>query len=368
MSKVYAPDQSLTLGVLDQSPIRSGEAAADGLKETVKLAQATEKLGYARYWVAEHHNTPSFAGTSPEVLIGQIAARTSSIIVGSGGVMLPHYSALKVAEQFGVLESFYPGRLELGIGRAPGSDQLTAAALSYPRPQMDINRFQQQVMDLLAFLSGQVAEDHVFASVRSQAGPVPETTPTVWLLGSSDYSARLAALTGLPFAFADFFGTTARHGPLVTEIYRQEFQPSPYLKEPRVNVTVQSLCAPTEEEALFISSSRNLSKAMSILEEHRARIPESQASEYPPPPRGLLPPEEAAKFPLTAKARDYIDGLQDAYLDGDPAQVKKKILDTAESYGAQDVSVVTTCYSYENRLRSYQLVAETFGLEPRMEA
>ena len=358
-------DQSLTLGVLDQSPIRSGGAAADGLKETVKLAQATEKLGYFRYWVAEHHNTPSFAGTSPEVLIGQIAARTTSIVVGSGGVMLPHYSAFKVAEQFQVLESFYPGRLELGIGRAPGSDQLTAAALSYPRPQMDINRFPQQVMDLLALLSGQVPEDHVFAGIRPQAGPTPKTTPTVWLLGSSDYSARLAALAGLPFAFADFFGTAARHGPLAAELYRKEFQPSAYLKEPRVNVTVQSLCAPTEEEALFLAASRNLSKAMSIPDGRRAHMSESEAAEYPAPPRGLLPPEEAAKFPLTEKAREFIDGLKNAYLDGDPAHVKKKIIDTAESYGAQDVSVVTTCHSYENRLRSYQLIAEAFGLDPR---
>ena len=359
------PHQPLTLGVLDQSPIRRGETAADGLEETVRLAQAAEKLGYARYWVAEHHNTHSFAGTSPEVLIGQIAARTSAIIVGSGGVMLPHYSALKVAEQFRVLESFYPGRLELGVGRAPGSDRLTAAALSYPRPQMDVNLFPQQVMDLLSFLAGQMAEGHVFADVRAQAGPEPDTTPTVWLLGSSDYSARLAALIGLPFAFADFFGTTGRHGPLVAELYRREFQPSAYSKKPRVNVTVQALCAPTEEEALFLAASRNLSKAGSILEEHRNRIPEDQAGEYPAPQQGLLPPKDAAGFPLTDRAREYIESLRSGYLDGDPPQVKKRIMDTAESYGAQDVSVVTTCYSYEKRLRSYELIAEAFELAPR---
>ena len=357
-------DRSLTLGVLDQSPIRSGETAADGLKETVKLAQATEQLGYARYWVAEHHNTHTFAGTSPEVLIGQIAARTNAITVGSGGVMLPHYSALKVAEQFRVLDSFYPGRLELGIGRAPGSDQLTAAALSYPRPQMDVNLFPRQVMDLLSFLTGQIAKNHVFAGIRAQAGPDPETTPTVWLLGSSDYSARLAALICLPFAFADFFGTTGRHGPAVAELYRKEFHPSDYLKEPRINVTVQALCAPTEEEALFLAGSRNISKAGSILEEHRARMPAEEAAEYPAPRPGLLPPEEAAEFPLNDKSREYIESLKTGYLDGDPAQVKRKIIDAVELYGAQDVSVVTTCYSYEHRHRSYELIAEAFGLEP----
>ena len=359
------PDKPLTLGVLDQSPIRSGETAADGLKETVKLAQATEKLGYSRYWVAEHHNTHSFAGTSPEVLIGQIAAKTIAIKVGSGGVMLPHYSALKVAEQFRVLDSFYPGRLELGVGRAPGSDQLTAAALSYPRPQMDASVFPQQVMDLLSFLAGQIDKDHVFAGIRAQAGPDPETTPTVWLLGSSDYSARLAALIGLPFAFADFFGTTGGHGPMVAELYRREFKPSAYLKEPRVNVTVQALCAPTEEEALFLAGSRNISKAGSILEEQRARIPEDEAAEYPTPLHGLLPPEEAAEFPLTDMAREYIEGLKSGYVDGDQAQVKRKIINTAEIYGAQDVSVVTTCYSYEYRRRSYELIAEAFGLDPQ---
>ncbi len=356
-------DRPLTLGVLDQSPFRSGETAADGLKETVKLAQATEKLGWARYWVAEHHNSHSFAGTSPEVLVGQIAARTNAITVGSGGVMLPHYSALKVAEQFRVLDSLNPGRIELGIGRAPGSDQLTADALSYPRPQMDINLFPQQVIDLLSFLGGRIDKDHVFASIRAQAGPAPETPPTVWLLGSSDYSARLAARIGLPFAFADFFGTTGQHGPLVAELYRREFQPSAYLKEPKVNVTVQALCAPTEEEALFLAGSRNISKARSIVPEHRAR--EDEAADFPTERQGLIAPEEAAEFPLTERAREYIEGLKTGYLDGDPAQVKRKILDTAEMYGAQDISVVTTCYSYEYRRRSYELIARAFGLEPR---
>lgn len=359
-------DHSLILGVLDQSPIRRGETAADGLKETVELAQATEKLGYARYWVAEHHNTHSFAGTSPEVLIGQIAAKTNTITIGSGGVMLPHYSALKVAEQFRVLDSFYPGRVELGIGRAPGSDQLTAAALSYPRPQMDVKLFPKQVMDLLSFLGGNVDENHVFSSIRAQAGPDPKTTPDVWLLGSSDYSARLAALIGLPFAFADFFGTTGSHGPMVTELYRKEFQPSAYLEEPKVNVTVQALCAPTEQEALFLAGSRNLSKAGSILEEeHRIRVMENKASEYPTPFHGLIPPEEAADFQMSDKVLQYIESLKSGYLDGDPAQLKNKITTTAEAYGAEHVSIVTTCYSYEYRRRSYQLIAESFGLEPR---
>src|SRR5438552_16955499 len=146
----------LTLSVLDQSPVRNGGTAADARRESVRLAQVADRLGYARYWVAEHHNTGSFAGTSPEILIGRIAAATESIRVGSGGVMLSHYSALKVAEQFRMLESLFPGRIDLGIGRAPGSDGLTAAALAYPRPQADINEFPQQVAHLPGFLAGHV--------------------------------------------------------------------------------------------------------------------------------------------------------------------------------------------------------------------
>jgi alkanesulfonate monooxygenase SsuD/methylene tetrahydromethanopterin reductase-like flavin-dependent oxidoreductase (luciferase family) len=230
---------------------------------------------------------------------------------------------------------------------------------------MDVGRFPQQVLDLLSFLSGKIDKEHIFSSIRVQAGPDPETIPTVWLLGSSDFSARLAALIGLPFAFADFFGTTGGHGPRVAEIYRNEFQPSDYLREPRVNVTVQAMCAPTEKEALFMAASRNLGKAGSILEEHHRQMSDSEKAQYPTLPIGLVPPDEASDFPLSDRAKEYIESLRHGYLDGDPAQVKRMILDTAKSYGAQDVSVVTTCYSYENRRRSYQLIAEAFGLEPR---
>ena len=354
----------LELGVLDQSPIRKGETGADGLRDTVKLAQDTERLGYSRFWVAEHHNTGSFAGTSPEVLIGQIAARTESIKVGSGGIMLTHYSALKVAEQFRVLESFYPGRIELGLGRAPGSDPLTAAALSYPRPQMDVNQFPQQVADLLGFLSGEMKPGHPFADVRAHPGRTPDSAPEVWLLGSSDYSARVAALLGLPFGFADFFGTTSAHGRFVAELYRRDFKPSEYLSEPRVNVTVQALCAPTEDEAHFIATSRNLSKASAFFDEHTAQHSEegnaARGAGFPSLKSGLLPPEEAAEFPLTERARQYIESM--SYIDGDPDQVKEALLKRAAEYGADHVSIVTICFAYEHKRRSYELIANAFGL------
>ncbi len=338
----------LTLSVVDQSPMREGGTAADALRETVELAQRVEALGYSRYWVAEHHSSGSFSGTSPEVLIGQIAARTQTVRVGSGGVMLSHYSALKVAEQFRILESFYPGRIDLGVGRAPGSDQLTAAALSYPRPQADVSQFPQQVIDMLGFLMGIQDPDHPFYKIHAQPGPPPDSMPEVWLLGSSDYSARLAAALGLPFSFADFFGTTAEYGPLVAELYRKQFQPSGFLAEPKLNVALHVLCAPTEEEAGYLSASRNLNKAGRVMGLHQ----------------GLLPPDKAAAYPLTEEARLYLESHSKGDIRGDPEQVRERVLEAAQSYGTEDISVVTNCYAFEDRVRSFELVAEVFGLVP----
>ncbi len=340
----------LTLSVVDQSPVRYGGTAAEALAESVKLAQAAERLGYRRYWVAEHHNTGGFSGTSPEILIGQIAAGTEHIRVGSGGVMLSHYSALKVAEQFLILGSFYPGRIDLGIGRAPGSDQLTAAALAYPRRQTDIAAFPEQVSDLLAFLSGELDPAHPFAEIRAQPGPVPDALPEVWLLGSSDYSARLAARMGLPFSFADFFGPEMEYGNLMTDLYRNEFQPSAHCPEPKVNVTIQALCAPTEEEARFLASSRNLMRANRYW---RLGVPP-----------GLLPPEEAVNWPMNEHARSQMAGLGRNSADGDPRQVRERILESAERYGTRDIGIVTNCYSFEARVRSFGLIAKAFDIAP----
>lgn len=329
--------------------MRKGGSAAEALRESVRLAQIIERLGYERYWVAEHHNTGSFAGTSPEMLIGPIATATKSIRVGSAGVMLTHYSALKVAEQFRILDAFHPGRIDLGIGRAPGSDQLTAAALAYPRAPMDVRRFPQQVADLVNFLHGTMGEDHPFARVKVQPGPVPVTAPEVWLLGSSDYSAQVAAAFGLPFAFADFFGYSDI-GPEIAELYRQEFKPSKLLNEPKVNVTVHVICAPTEAEAKRIATSRNVNRVAHVYGL-----------------QGLLPPEEATAFALSDEAREYVARYARNGIDGDPDQVRARILETAERYGTNDVGIVTNCFRFEDRVRSYELVAQVFGLTPRWE-
>ncbi len=343
----------LTLSIVDQSPVRRGGSAAEALKESVGLAQLADELGYERYWVAEHHNTGSFSGTSPEILIGRIAGATNHIRVGSGGVMLPHYSALKVAEQFTMLDSFFPGRIDLGIGRAPGSDQYTAAALSDPRPMSDIHTFPSQITDLLGFLYGFDESNHRYLGISAQPGRKSDTRPEVWLLGSSDYSARLAALLGLPFSFADFFGFTTEHGPYIADMYRSEFKPSRFASEPRLNVTVQLLCAPSEKEAVFIGTSRNLMRA--------ARYLNLQLEP------GLYPPEEAAIFEFTPQQQAYISGRSgSSRLDGDPEQVHTWLLETAHAYKTRDIGIVTNCYSFDHRLRSYELVAQAFGLEPQI--
>ena len=342
--------RGFTFGVVDQSPIRRGGTATEALQESVELAKLADRLGYARYWVAEHHNAGSFAGAAPEILIGQIAARTSRIHVGSGGVMLSHYSALKVAEQFSILNSFYPGRIDLGIGRAPGSDQLTALALADPRPMAEIEQFPRQVMDLLGFFHGFDNPEHPFREIRAQPGPRAEVQPEVWLLGSSDYSANLAARLGLPYAFAEFFGITGEQGPISSALYREEFQASKYLASPKVNVTLQVTCAPTTEEALFVASSRRLTKANRLL----------RLGLKP----GLLPPEEASTFPLTQQQWQYVEGLSNGEIDGDPDLVRAGILQAAKLFGSADIGIVCNCYRLEDRLRSYRLVAEAMGLAP----
>lgn len=339
----------LTLSVLDQSPVREGGTAAQALHETIELARAAEGLGYQRYWVAEHHSTAMFAGTAPEVLIGQIAANTSSIRVGSGGVMLSHYSALKVAEAFRVLSAFYPGRIDLGIGRAPGSDQRTALALVDPRPLADVNQFPRQVADLLGFLANELPEDHPFAEVAAQPGPLPPGLPEVWLLGSSDFSARLAALLGLPFAFADFFGNAGDLGPRVAELYRQQFRPSESLQAPRLSAAVHVICAETEERARFVASSTKL------------RVAQMRSGAHP---SGLLPPEEASQYTSHAATSHLIQAFTRHYVEGNPEMVREQLLAAAGRYGTDDLIIATNCYAFADRVHSYELVARVMGLMP----
>ncbi len=337
-------DQKLKLSVVDQSPVREGGTATEAIQETIELAVATESMGYQRYWLAEHHSLPNYAGTSPEVLAGLVASRTNSIRVGSGGVMLSHYSAFKVAENFRMLAAAHPGRIDLGVGRAPGSDQLTAVALTYPGRPHDISHYPQQVLDLLGHLSGKLNPEHVFAGI--QAGPGSPQIPQVWLLGSRHETAYMAAQFGLPFAYAHFFGIGVEEGPAIVEWYRKNFKASEFLSEPLVNVGVQVLCADTEEEALRLASSRNLARLQSDI---------GQA-------KGIPTPEDALAYTYRPNEWHYIQQYVRLCVDGEPQQVKERILEIAEAYQTPDLSVVTICHSFQDRVRSYRLVAEAFGI------
>jgi luciferase family oxidoreductase group 1 len=258
--------------------------------------------------------------------------------------MLTHYSALKVAEVFRVLESLYPGRVDLGIGRAPGSDPRTAAALAYPSPPKDVSAFPEQVDDLLAYLADALDPSHPFAGVR--AGPDIGTVPEVWLLGSGIDSAALAARRGLPFSYAHFFGIGVEHGPAIVESYRRHFRPSAFLSEPKVNVAVQVLCAPTAEEARRLAASRDLVRLDIALGRRR----------------GIPPVEEALAYPYSPEELAYLARFRRSDMDGDPRQVREQLARLAARYRTTDLSVVTICYDFAARVRSYALVAEACGI------
>ena len=337
--------QQLYLSVVDQSPVKSGHTAGDALRETIELAAAVEEMGYHRYWLAEHHSLPNFAGTSPEVLIGHVAARTKKIRVGSGGIMLSHYSAFKVAENFRMLDSLHPGRIDLGIGRAPGSDQITAAALSFPNHPREIRHFPRQVVDLLGYLRGDLEDGHIFSQIQAGPDREPVTAPEVWLLGSRYESAYMAAQLGLPFAYAHFFGIAVEEGPAIAANYRENFKPSLYLSEPKVNVGVHVICAETEEEAQRLAGPRNLARLQNIT--GRAK--------------GIPSVEESIAYQYSTDEYRFVRQYAEVCADGDPQQVKEQLDDIADMYQTNDLSIVTICHDYADRRRSYELVAEVCG-------
>jgi luciferase family oxidoreductase group 1 len=334
----------VTLSVLDQSPIRSGGTAAEAIQETLRLAELTDRLGYRRYWVAEHHNSGGLAGASPEILIGQIAARTRNIRVGSGGVMLSHYSPLKVAEQFRMLEALYPGRIDLGIGRAPGSDGRTAGVLAYGRQTFAGDAYAEQLLDLYGFLTDSFPATHPFRGIRAM--PAVDRVPDLWLLGSTRHSAGLAAELGWGFSFAHFISPEG--GEDIIRNYRQRFQPSGPATEPSASIGVSVTCAETEADAERLSWSR-----------WAWRVASNQGR------RGGIPsPEEAQAMLFTTQDREYIEYMRSRSIYGDPEQVKARLLALGAEYEVDEFVVVTITHDFGARLRSYELLAEAFGLEP----
>jgi luciferase family oxidoreductase group 1 len=331
-----------TLSVLDQSPIRAGGTPAQAIAETVELARRCERWGYRRYWLAEHHSSQGLAGTAPEVLIARVAAATSSMRVGSGGVMLSHYSPLKVAEAFRVLEALYPGRIDCGIGRAPGSDYRTMIALQAGPGASGIERFPNQVQDLLAFLADELPPGHPFLGVHAE--PRGTSMPDPWLLGSSDGSAALAAYFGTAFSFAHFI--TDEGGPEVMQAYGEHFRPSRWRAAPEGSIGVFVICAETEAAAKRLALSRDLS---------RLRLEQGRFGPVPPV-------EEAEAHPYTEQERQRIAHNRRRQVVGDPRQVKQRLLELGALYGVDEFVVVTITYDFAARLRSYELLAEAFGL------
>jgi luciferase family oxidoreductase group 1 len=330
----------LRISVLDQSPVAEGSTGSQALHNTIDLARLTDRLGYHRYWVAEHHGGPSLAGPSPEALIGPIGSATERLRVGSGGVMLPHYSPLKVAQSFSVLAGLYPGRIDLGIGRAAGTDPMTTFALQRDRRQAAPDDFPQQLAELLAYFDDSFPDGHALGRYVETLPGRPET-PEPWLLGSSDQSAIWAGELGLPYAFADFINPS---GADTAALYRERFTPSHRLDAPRTAVAVWALAADTEEEAARLAASSKMT--FTLLRQGRL-IP-------------VPPPDKALRF--LASQGETAAGRRRRSIVGTPDAVRAGIVDVAAQYGAEEAIVVTITYDHEARRRSYELIADAFEL------
>ncbi len=353
----------MKLSVLDQSPVVAGCTATDALEATIELAQLADQIGFTRYWLAEHHNSTSLADASPEILIPVVAGNTNRIRVGSGGVMLTHYSPLKVAETFRMLATLFPDRIDMGVGRAPGSDRMTAAALQTGPVSFPIESYPDQVNDLLRFHTDRMPEDHRFKDI--QATPAGSAQAEPWLLASSYGSVSYAAALGLPLSFAHFIAESLHNqvtlsedsgsasgrdfgaGPELVQWYRENFQPSEYLTEPVVNVGVSAVCAETQTEAHKLGFARRY-----------MRLRRDQGRALPTVPSA----EQLDSVELNEAESRLMEVYQDRAIEGDPVAVKTRLEQLAKAYGVDELVVLTITPTYESRARSYELLADEFGL------
>ena len=331
----------MRLSILDQSPIISGHTPRDAIRETIRLAKAAERLGYHRYWLAEHHAIAALADPCPEILLARLAAETTTIRVGTGGILLPYYSPFKVAEQFRMLEALYPGRIDLGLGRAPGGDQMTALAMGEGR-YTGAENFPEQVQFLVAYLDDALPANHPFARVKAMpAGP---TSPQVWLLGSSDYSGALASQLGLRFAFAHFI--SADGGDAVMLDYRARFEPSPREAAPQSLLCVFAICADTDARAERLAQSIDL-----------RRLNTDRGVNAPVPTL-----EEAERYAYTEADRRRMAHQRRRLVLGTPETVRTKLLALQAAAQADELMVITITGDYDTRLESYTLLASAFNL------
>lgn len=332
------------LSVLDLAPVVAGSGSVEALAHSVDLARRAEDLGFTRHWVAEHHNMPGIASSSPAVLIAHLAAATSTIRVGSGGVMLPNHPPLVVAEQFGMLEALHPGRIDLGIGRAPGTDPVTASALRRSADPLSADDFPAQLVDLVSFFTGEWPDDHPYR--RITAVPARGHMPALWLLGSSGYSAQVAGLLGLPFAFAHHF--SADNTVPAVELYRSRFRPSPGLDRPYVMLGVSVICASGDDEANWLAGPQKLSFV---------RLRQGRP--------GLLPtPEEAASHEYGPDELAVLATRASGQVIGGPETVGRGLQSLIDATDADELMVTTMVHRHADRIASYERVAALRALRP----
>lgn len=337
---------TLRIGAVDQAPIYDGKPAADALRRSVELARHCERLGYERYWIAEHHNTPSYASAAPEILMAAIAGQTQRIRVGSGGVMLSHYSPLKVAEVFSSLEALFPGRIDMGIGRAPGGSSLSTHALAYPGYPSGGELYPEQLRDLLALVRNDLPAGHPYEGLRAMPGtPQP---PQPWILGSSNGSTGLAAALGAGFVLALFIGTEYR-SPEIVRGYRQAFRAGGFGDTPGAMLASAVICAESLEEARFIASTSCYWKVQAYLHGNREplRSPEEVQDLY-----RRLPPSDQA----------YYEESMNVMILGTPTQCRDQLERLSQTYGVDEIMAISSTYRFADRAKSYELLSEAMGL------
>ncbi|HAQ07511.1 MAG TPA: LLM class flavin-dependent oxidoreductase [Bacillus bacterium] len=328
----------IKFSLLDLAPILQGGTAADSFKNTLDLAKHAEKWGFTRYWLAEHHNMPGIASSATSIVIGHVAAGTSTIRVGSGGIMLPNHAPLVIAEQFGTLESLFPGRIDLGLGRAPGTDQVTAYALRRER-RSDGQDFPEQLDELRAYFNPELNTQ--YKSVR--AIPGEGLNIPIWLLGSSGYSAQLAGQLGLPFSFASHFSPENTLGAL--KLYRRNFQPSDVLQQPYVMVGVNIIAAETDEEAQLLATSMQ-QQFLNLFRNN---------------PSPLLPPVENMESQLSDYEKMLLDSRIGSSIVGSPQTVRSKLQEFLDETDADEMIVNAQIFNHTKRLRSFEIVSEAFN-------
>jgi luciferase family oxidoreductase group 1 len=333
------------LSVLDLAPVSEGSTPADALRNSIELVRHVERLGYERHWVAEHHNMPGIASSAPAVLLAHLASATSAIRVGSGGVMLPNHASLAVAEQFGTLEALHPGRIDLGIGRAPGTDPVTASALRRTRSPFTEDEFPSQLVELLGYFSGHFPANHPYRQIT--AVPGLGYTPAIWLLGSSDYSASVAGALGMPFSFAHHFA--AANTDAAVAAYRESFKPSDDLAEPYLMLGVTVVCAEGDEQAQWLSGSNRLAFV---------RLRSGRPGRFPSP-------EEAAAYQYSPAEDEIARSWTGSHVVGSPERVRKELLELADRTGADELMITSMVHDHHARLHSYELVADVMDLTPR---